>query len=559
HGRHDYMWFYGIPAGKGPDGSDCGFPLSSTDLQLVTVVVDCGTIKTYVDGVLVTLACEKSEALTGTTTQSFTIPEANWGALYSDDAKMSYFGLGCSPTAEGDPDRSDTATIADVRIYDVALTTTQVKGLYDDYVNSVTTLTADVSGDVALSDIEGVADLTENDVLVLNATADATVTIEEVPNFEKIVIVTATASDEVTINISSAEAATVRSIMSKLDMSATTGIVKFTLGTYTGTAAWMAYEFNGNGDNSGSDGVALSWDDDRPLDGAEYTTADSDGNQMLHLPTRPYRDVSAYPAFCTAVMYAKAGSTANGVLASFGSSVKGSTKTITLAVGETPANGDMRLVYANGRNKGTDLVQNFKVPNSQDSYHLYAFSMYTVGGKTHIDVYVDGEKLTTYTSETAITLGEGFQIASVHGGVDNIGVVRLANDDAATMDFLRVYDCLLSEEMLKTMAEAYPYTSPSGKATRTLDGTAANWVEDADPATAWSQDILNSDATTTTTVQNAPNNGTNIVLNATAATALTINLPASTPAYETLTINGDVTLVAGEGTEKLTVSGRTTI
>ncbi|MDO5463166.1 MAG: hypothetical protein Q4F99_06775, partial [bacterium] len=445
------------------------------------------------------------------------------------------------------------------------------------YATVAKTLTEDATYSALIDTAEDVETVTA-DITIADG---KTLTIDKVPAVGELTVKTQSASDVVTVKIDLADPVQIREVLDLLDTDSSSGLVKMTLATYTGKAAWMAYEFNGNYTNSGSEGPALSWDGGGAFGNgtgnytpemmtAAHTDADGNGNSALRLPARPWRNVSSgYPAAFTAVMYAKAGTTANGVLVSFGSATGGQKNTVTLATGANPDKDEMRLVQCGDlQSVATDLVQNLAVPNSQKSNHLYAFAMYTQNGKTRAEVYVDGELLTTYTFDSVITLGTGLQVGSIHGGAGVSGLQALAFEkdesgnltsyDPATMDFIRVYDCLLSEEMLQTMAEAYPYTSPSGEARRTLEGSDANWVE-AEGSTVWSQATLNADGTSAIAEQNAPNAGTNIVLTATEATSLTINLPEGTTAYETLTINGDVTLVAGEGTEVLSVSGRTTI
>ena len=335
---------------------------------------------------------------------------------------------------------------------------------------------------------------------------------------------------------------------------------KFTANpTVVGSTWWWDYEFNGNGNNTGSEGTNLKWDGDRPLiNGAEYTESESDGNQMLKLPSRPWRDVSIWPTSATFVMKAKAGTQPNGILVAFGSSAYGTTKTITLMTGENPENGDMRLVLTTGKNSLIDLVENLSVPNATTSYHLYAFTLETVNGKTTICVYVDGELLAMYTSDSAIALGTGLQIASVHGGPPT-GMNRLANEDTATMDFLRVTDSILSEKALKAMAGAYPYVSPNGKATRTVTAADDTWAG-IEAETPWSQMTLNEDATSTTVAQAAPNAGTEVEVTINEMVSLALNNEAVV--YETLTITGDgaLTLTSDEAnTGTIQVSGRTKI
>ena len=324
--------------------------------------------------------------------------------------------------------------------------------------------------------------------------------------------------------------------------------------TYTGHYWWWDYEFNGNGNNIGSEGTALSWDSSRAFKDNEYTSNDEHG--MLHLPARPWRDVTSYPTEFTAVMYCKAGATANGVLVSFGSTAYGSsTKTITLSTGSNPSAGEMRLVYGSGSNSSEDLVEGgFTLDNITSANHLYAFTVKTVDNKSQIEVYADGDLLTTYVADSVISLGTGFQIASGHGGLPS-GLSRLSDDDAATMDFLRVSNVALSEAAIKALAEEYRYVSPNGIAERTLSANAT-WTDETD--TSWEQKTLNQDGSTTTTEQAAPNSGTVVEITATSDVQLTMDL-ASEVSYEKLTFQGDGAITVKAGGTAPTVTTRTYI
>lgn len=91
---------------------------SAQEFQLLTVVQNNGFVYGYINGVL------KMTSLESTT----------WEALKSDDATMTYFAWGCSPNTNGEADRPDSLSVADVSIYDVALTDAQVMELYCSYL-----------------------------------------------------------------------------------------------------------------------------------------------------------------------------------------------------------------------------------------------------------------------------------------------------------------------------------------------------------------------------------------------------------------------------------------
>lgn len=104
---------------------------SAQELQLLTVVQNNGIVYGYINGVL------KMTSLESTV----------WEALKSDTAKMTYFAWGCAPNTNGTVDRSDSLSVADVSIYDVALTDEQVMELYYSYLGVATVPTMTIGGE----------------------------------------------------------------------------------------------------------------------------------------------------------------------------------------------------------------------------------------------------------------------------------------------------------------------------------------------------------------------------------------------------------------------------
>ena len=360
--------------------------------------------------------------------------------------------------------------------------------------------------------------------------------------------------------------------------------------SYTGSSYWWDYEFNGNGNNIGSDSTELQYDTSRPTSGGnslakvwengtgtviEDYTASVSGNQMVYLLARPWRHVvDGYPSEFTAVMYCKAGTTANASLVCFGSkapqvgdtSVK---RLIALTTGGNPSSGQMRLVLIDptlsGDDRVVDLVEGgFRLDNITTANHLYAFTVQTVDGVSHISVYADGELLTTYIADSIITLGTGFQIGSIHGAIESwMGLSYLSEGDnnnqvsadTATMDFLRVSNTALTSEAIKALAKEYPYVSPNGIATRVIDANGT-WSDSEN--TPWSQKTLNQDGSSTTTDQAAPNANTVVDVIATADATLTMNLDSSV-SYEKLTFEGSGAITIAKGGTAPTVTTRTYI
>ena len=104
---------------------------SAQEFQLLTVVQNNGIVYGYINGVLKMTSLESTA----------------WEALKSDTAKMTYFAWGCSPNTNGTADRSASLSVADVSIYDVALTDEQVMELYYSYLGVATIPTMTIGGE----------------------------------------------------------------------------------------------------------------------------------------------------------------------------------------------------------------------------------------------------------------------------------------------------------------------------------------------------------------------------------------------------------------------------
>lgn len=302
-------------------------------------------------------------------------------------------------------------------------------------------------------------------------------------------------------------------------------------GTYSGSAWDWDYEFTGNLNNSGAEGTALSQDDGAPV----YVTLDeTTGNKAVKFKSTPHRTVTYGTAF-TVVMRCQPAAVANTALLGFG---RLADTCIILATGANPAAGDMRLCL--WRNSTlTDLVTGLNVPNATTVPHLYAFTLAVVDGKTQIAVYVDGKRRTVYKADSVITLGSGFQIGSVHGGIVT-GLAKYA-DDEGTLDFLRTTSGTLTMAAMQSIADAYPYDPVTGTATRTVTAEGGDWA-DAE-GTPWQQTLPGQEAV----AQAAPNAGTNVTLTAEGEATLALNLSEDV-AYESLEVVGSaLRLTAAEG------------
>jgi autotransporter-associated beta strand protein len=103
---------------------------------------------------------------------------------------------------------------------------------------------------------------------------------------------------------------------------------------------------------------------------------------------------------------------------------------------------------------------------------------------------------------------------------------------------------------MRALAEAYPYHSENGTATRTVADATANWVADD----TWSQAMPNAEALQ----QAAPNNGTNVTLTANVETAVTVNLEEAVT-YETVTVAGNAAVTFKKGEAATFKAGDITI
>lgn len=321
--------------------------------------------------------------------------------------------------------------------------------------------------------------------------------------------------------------------------------------TLTGNAWWWDYEFNGSATSIGSDTGSMTLESTNQK---SYTDA-VDDNQELYFQQTPWRNATftTVDAF-TAVMYCQPGDVNNTALVGFGSVGKyANSVAILLATGADAANGAMKILLVKGKAGGgfdeISLADNLTVPNATKAKHLYAFTFNAQVDKTVISVYVDGKLKKTTTVHERFHVQDGFQIGSAHGGLKqvdnyhgNISLTKYANSgDSGTIDFLRVTKGILSADAMRALAEAYPYQSKNGTATRTIEAAEAEWVADA----TWLQEKPSVEAVQ----QDAPNDGTNVILTANVATevTVTVNLEEAVT-YEAVTVAGNAAVTFKKGT-----------
>ena len=310
--------------------------------------------------------------------------------------------------------------------------------------------------------------------------------------------------------------------------------------TYTGESWWWDYEFNGTVVSIGSDKGDMT---------TESSSAVYYNSTELYFQQTPWRDaVFNDKSELTAVMYCAPGNYANTVLVGFGSTTKNDKKAIALVTGANPAAGEMKLVLAEGTT--VTSLADLTAVGATTTKHLYAFVMDRVTEnettKTRIRVYLDGKVKAIYKHNGTLTLSNGFQIGSLHGGVVGGLTKYSSTGDSGTLDFLRVINGTLTDAAMANLAAAYPYNSAYGKATRAPVSSAANWVA----TDVWTQIVPGqADAT-----QDAPNQDTNVTLSKDGSSdvSVAINLQSDSN-YESLTLTkeagatGSLKLTSGLG------------
>ena len=258
-------------------------------------------------------------------------------------------------------------------------------------------------------------------------------------------------------------------------------------------------------------------------------------------------------------MYCAPGNYANTVLVGFGSTTANDQKAIALVTGANPSAGEMKLVLTDGHSGGTGTVTelaDLTAVGATTTKHLYAFVMDRITEdettKTRVRVYLDGKVKAIYKHNGTLTLSNGFQIGSLHGGVYprdafNTGLSKYpSTGDSGTLDFLRVTNGTLTDAAMAALAEEYPYNSQFGAATRAPVSASASFVA----TDAWTQTVPGQ----ATATQNAPNPNTNVTLSKDGSSdvSVAINLTENS-AYESLTLtkeagaSGSLKLTSGYG------------
>lgn len=332
----------------------------------------------------------------------------------------------------------------------------------------------------------------------------------------------------------------------------------------SGKACWIAYEFNGNLNSTGTDTGSLSRDQDNyQYRYGDDSTSDfrpasnGEGYDALYAGSHPWRNITYKDSF-TCAMYGTLPQADEAGLLVFGSTTSAPQGLIGLMTGSVENNTVLLVRSTGSQNNATkyETMAEMSVPNPFTTPHLYIFSK---TGRT-IKVYLDGILWTTYESTTDFVIGPGFQICSVHGGSYTTGVNRFAppSRDAAqnqaiykecVIDSLRLYDGVLGEKAIAALKTEFPYVSPNGSYSRSV-ADASTWSE----TDAWTKAGDN-------TASELPAVGSALTLSATTATsAITVGLD-STTTYEAITFGGSEgsTITVKKGTGLVANAGQTVV
>lgn len=242
----------------------------------------------------------------------------------------------------------------------------------------------------------------------------------------------------------------------------------------SGTAAWLDYTFNEStkdtnihtpADNKINNAGNAGSNNDLTIDGS-YTTATSyNDDGTLKVMSTPWRDIN-WPTNYTVAVAGNVPDVENGCLVGFGSSAANSNGNY-LAIIRGATKDEIKLVKGHYMNNAFDVITTMTAANATALSHLVVF---TKNGNT-FTVYLDGVQKTQVTYSE--TLGGGFQIGSVHGGVTGTGIARVDKMEETIKEkvfakAVRVYDYVISDDQMSQLTTEFPYTSFGGKYTRTI-------------------------------------------------------------------------------------------
>ncbi len=214
-------------------------------------------------------------------------------------------------------------------------------------------------------------------------------------------------------------------------------------------------------------------------------------------------------------------------------------------------------------------ITRMSVPNASTARHSYIITKVDGATATTFTIYLDGTKWKTVTTDAATlgtasdvlvsftgTSGNGIQVGADYGSnIRNSGAYVGATDDVGVLNVLRAYGRVITQAEIDQYAATFPYTSPSGKSTRTFSATSEYWVDSTAESTVWTNTKSGEQSGT-------PDAGAQLEVTASAASAQTISVNlASQTSYESLLVEGTqtVTFELADGYTGAIAPGKTTI
>ncbi|MBR4604591.1 MAG: hypothetical protein IKO43_07085, partial [Kiritimatiellae bacterium] len=262
-------------------------------------------------------------------------------------------------------------------------------------------------------------------------------------------------------------------------------------------------------------------------------------NYFVYTAIRPGPAVKYdYPDEWSAAIRCTVPETANGVVVAFGNVTQGLANRNYIALVAGGTSGEVRLVKGNG-NSACESLATMTVAHATSAQHVYVFTKTA----NAIAVYCDGDLINRVSIECSLT--GGFQFGTMYGNFQSgSGLVETTDKETGgTVDYMRLFNYALDEEMIQALADENPYVSDSDTFTRTLSGgESLEWVSEA----AWSKGEETAAA---------PDADGIVEVTAAADSAVSVNLAAAA-LYEELTIGGEgkVSLLLAEGAATLSAT-----
>lgn len=322
-------------------------------------------------------------------------------------------------------------------------------------------------------------------------------------------------------------------------------------------AAWLDYTFDDNTlathkpataittiASTGYDTSGLIIDTNYDSDNAYDVAEGSDTYGNLLAKSTPYRGIT-WPENYSVAVYSNVPDVANCCLMAFG---KLTENWLALVRGAT--SNEIKLVKGAGQN-AYENVTVMVAPNATTKKHLVVF---TKEGN-NFTVYLDGVEVaaTTYSS----SLGSGFQIGSIHGGVTSTGLSRISDQsneikDAVKIGAIRVYDYILSSDQMRALTTAFPFESASDTYTRIISRDA----EDLSSSGSWTKGGSNYDLPQAKT-EGGQTYAPSAEITTTASSTLNVNANVT---FEKITFDGTAPLIiSSTAGNKITVTSNITI